>query len=98
MSHELATFTGWPATAPGAPLERHSYDPGPLGAEEARRSRQEGFEFTVREVTFLDRTEQHWERDQMGAVVTDVTSGGGAPGHRDGSGRGEGSGGCPAIR
>ena len=34
MSHELATFTGWAATAPGAPLERHSYDPGPLGAEE----------------------------------------------------------------
>ena len=26
--------TGWAATAPGAPLERHSYDPGPLGAEE----------------------------------------------------------------
>lgn len=34
MSHELATFTGWAATAPGAPLEPHSYDPGPLGAEE----------------------------------------------------------------
>ena len=34
MSNELATFTGWAATAPGAPLERHSYDPGPLGAEE----------------------------------------------------------------
>lgn len=48
----------------------------PLGAEEARRSRQEGFEFTVREVTFLDRIEQHWERDQTGVVVTEVTSGG----------------------
>ncbi|XQE66553.1 NADPH-dependent aldehyde reductase Ahr [Pseudomonas sp. P3C3] len=34
MSHELDTFTGWAATAPGVPLERHSYDPGPLGAEE----------------------------------------------------------------
>ena len=34
MSNELATFTGWAATAPGAALERHSYDPGPLGAEE----------------------------------------------------------------
>ena len=31
---ELATFTGWAATAPKAPLERLSYDPGPLGAEE----------------------------------------------------------------
>ena len=28
------TFTGWAAKAPGAPLEPHSYDPGPLGAEE----------------------------------------------------------------
>lgn len=33
-SAELATFSGWAATAPKAPLERHSYDPGPLGAEE----------------------------------------------------------------
>ena len=31
---ELATFTGWAATTPGAPLERMSYDPGPLGAED----------------------------------------------------------------
>jgi serine protease Do len=48
----------------------------PLGAEEALRSRQEEFEFSVRELTFLDRIEQHWERDQSGVVVTDVTSGG----------------------
>jgi len=34
MSHELATFTGWAATALLAAAERHSYDPGPLGAEE----------------------------------------------------------------
>ena len=31
---EHATFTGWAATTPGAPLERMSYDPGPLGAED----------------------------------------------------------------
>jgi len=31
---ELTSFTGWAATAAGAPLERYSYDPGPLGAEE----------------------------------------------------------------
>lgn len=33
-STELTTFTGWAATSAGAPLERYSYDPGPLGAEE----------------------------------------------------------------
>ena len=33
-STELTTFTGWAATAAGAPLERYSYDPGPLGEEE----------------------------------------------------------------
>ncbi len=53
-----------------------SLEARPLGAEEARRSRQEEFEFAVRELTFLDRIEQHWERDQVGVVVTDVTSGG----------------------
>ncbi|MFC4861781.1 NADPH-dependent aldehyde reductase Ahr [Pseudomonas sp. MAHUQ-62] len=31
---ELTTFTGWAAVAPGAPLERHSYIPGPLADEE----------------------------------------------------------------
>ena len=30
----VETFTGWAAKAPGAPLEPHTYDPGPLGAEE----------------------------------------------------------------
>jgi uncharacterized zinc-type alcohol dehydrogenase-like protein len=33
-STELATFTGWAATAAGAPLQHHSYDPGPLGDDE----------------------------------------------------------------
>lgn len=31
---EPTTFTGWAATSAGAPLERFSYDPGPLGDEE----------------------------------------------------------------
>ena len=31
---EPATFNGWAATAAGAPLERYSYDPGPLGEED----------------------------------------------------------------
>lgn len=30
----LDTFTGWAATAAGAPLERHEFTPGPLGAED----------------------------------------------------------------
>lgn len=34
MSHEPTTFSGWAATAPGQPLQPHSYDPGPLAAEE----------------------------------------------------------------
>lgn len=33
-STELTSFTGWAATAAGAPLERYSYAPGPLGDEE----------------------------------------------------------------
>jgi uncharacterized zinc-type alcohol dehydrogenase-like protein len=33
-STEVTSFTGWAATAAGAPLERYSYDPGPLGEEE----------------------------------------------------------------
>lgn len=33
-STELNSFTGWAATAAGAPLERYSYDPGPLGDDE----------------------------------------------------------------
>ncbi|PTR28348.1 NAD(P)-dependent alcohol dehydrogenase [Pseudomonas sp. GV085] len=33
-SSELTTFTGWAATAAGAPLEPFSYDPGPLGSDE----------------------------------------------------------------
>ena len=31
---ESTPFNGWAATAAGAPLERYSYDPGPLGEEE----------------------------------------------------------------
>jgi serine protease Do len=48
----------------------------PTGADEARRTRQDDLELAVREVTFLDRIEQHWERDQRGVLVTDATSGG----------------------
>lgn len=33
-NNEPTAFNGWAATAPNAPLERYSYDPGPLGDEE----------------------------------------------------------------
>ena len=48
----------------------------PPAAEETRRPKQEEFEFSVRELTLLDRSDRHWERDQAGVLVTDVTSGG----------------------
>jgi serine protease Do len=48
----------------------------PAASEETRRSRQEEFEVAVRDLTLLDRSDQHWERDQAGVLVTDVTSGG----------------------
>ena len=48
----------------------------PAASEETRRSRQEEFEFAVRDLTQLDRSDRHWSRDQGGVLVTDVTSGG----------------------
>ena len=48
----------------------------PAASEETRRARQEEFEFAVRELTQLDRSDRHWDRDQNGVLVTDVTSGG----------------------
>ncbi len=48
----------------------------PAASEETRRSKQEEFEFSVRELTLLDRSDKHWPRDQAGVLVTDVTSGG----------------------
>ncbi len=33
---QTPSFSGWAATAPGAPLQRHSYDPGPLAADEVQ--------------------------------------------------------------
>jgi serine protease Do len=48
----------------------------PRSAEEARSARQRELEFGVREVTFFDRIEHHWDKDQQGVVVTEVTPGG----------------------
>ena len=48
----------------------------PRSADEARAFRQRELEFGVRDVTFLDRIERHWTREQAGVIVTDVTPGG----------------------
>lgn len=48
----------------------------PAASDETRKSKQEEFEFAVRELTLLDRSDRHWSRDQAGVLVIDVTSGG----------------------
>ncbi len=48
----------------------------PAASDETRRSKQEEFEFAVRELTLLDRSDRHWPLDQSGVLVADVTSGG----------------------
>ncbi len=48
----------------------------PAAGAETPKARQEEFEFSVRDVTFLDRIERHWQREQQGVLVTEVTSGG----------------------
>jgi serine protease Do len=61
----------------GAPVEvAVRLEAQPEGADQARRSRQEEFEFAVRDLLFLDRVEENWSLDQRGVVVTDVVSGG----------------------
>lgn len=48
----------------------------PTSAVEARTARQAELEFTVRDLTFLDRIERHLDREQGGVIVTEVTPGG----------------------
>jgi len=61
----------------GVPTELEvRLEPQPTGSDQAARSRQEEFEFSVRELLFLDRIEENWEREVRGVVVTDVVSGG----------------------
>lgn len=48
----------------------------PRAPEEAAVARQRELEFAVREIGFLDRVENHWEREQAGVLVTEVTPGG----------------------
>jgi serine protease Do len=42
----------------------------------ARKSKQEEFEFTVREITFMDRIEHKLKKDQPGLLVVETVNGG----------------------
>ncbi|MBI3268924.1 MAG: PDZ domain-containing protein [Planctomycetes bacterium] len=48
----------------------------PSSAIDAKSSQQKELEFAVREVTFPDRIEHKWDKDQKGVLVVDVTMGG----------------------
>jgi serine protease Do len=51
-------------------------EPEPKSPSEARKAQQKEFEFTVREITPLDRMERRWDRNQKGVIVLDTTAGG----------------------
>lgn len=48
----------------------------PRQPRELKRYRDDSFEFTVRDIDFLDRAREKWEQDQAGLLVEEVTSGG----------------------
>ncbi|MFC1735956.1 trypsin-like peptidase domain-containing protein [Candidatus Hydrogenedentota bacterium] len=48
----------------------------PKLAREMKKSRDEDFEFTAREVTFLDRAEEKWSEDKRGVLIEEVAEGG----------------------
>ncbi|HEX6203122.1 MAG TPA: PDZ domain-containing protein [Thermoanaerobaculia bacterium] len=50
-------------------------EPKPEEASSADRYRQPDLELAVRDVTFLDRIERRWDRDQDGVVVVEVEPG-----------------------
>lgn len=50
-------------------------EPPPSG-DKAKKARQEEFEFTVREITMLDRMKHRWQKDQKGLLVIEVETGG----------------------
>lgn len=43
---------------------------------EMKRYRDENFDFTVRDITFFDRADEEWDREQEGVLVEEVQSGG----------------------
>src|SRR5205085_1209542 len=48
----------------------------PSSAPQAKKKKQDDFEFIVRDVTVMDRMEHHWTKGQPGVLVADVTVGG----------------------
>jgi len=48
----------------------------PASAGQARKVTQQEFEFTVREITRMDRIENRWPPNFKGLMVTEVVSGG----------------------
>ena len=48
----------------------------PMLAREMKKYRDENFEFTVRDVAFLDKTDNKWDDSQYGVYVEDVKPGG----------------------
>lgn len=48
----------------------------PASSDQAKKARSKEFEFAVRDVTPLDRMEQHWKQDQKGVLVSEITEGG----------------------
>ncbi len=48
----------------------------PASSIEAKSSAQKEFEFTVREITFPDRIEYQWDKDQQGVLVVEAAMGG----------------------
>jgi serine protease Do len=48
----------------------------PTTATEVKTARAEIMEFTARDITFMDRVANRWDRGMRGVVVVEVTSGG----------------------
>ena len=51
-------------------------EPSPASAAQAKTSRSKDLEFSVRNITLMDKADNHWAEDQQGILVTEVTSGG----------------------
>ncbi len=48
----------------------------PDSVAQAKTSRSKDLEFTVRNITLMDKADNHWPESQQGVLVTEVTSGG----------------------
>ncbi len=48
----------------------------PDSVAQAKTSRSKELEFTVRNITLMDKADNHWPENQQGVLVTEVTSGG----------------------